>query len=424
MKTLIKYILLFALSSFFSCAEENFTAGNPDFILSFIRDGKSAVSAGTTFYAIPKGSSEFLTLYDGSKGHVWGEEGATGAYLISDSFSVKYDTIGVYKLTMVATSVGERGNKIDKQLKSVSINVIDDRNSFSSFYMNGAKGTITSDNQIQFSFPDVTTNFTFTPIFNLASNSKACKVTVGGVEQISEQSQQTFTPSVPIVYTVTSPEGTSRNYSVVATTYKSSSECSLTRFSLSSAAGANGNGETGLIDQAAKTITLTADYSTLISAVKVIVENSYNATTKVDGKTYSATKAYALTVATAVKVTAQDKVSTTQYALIINQKNPVEDFTFVGFNPAPIRTIDTVNKTITIDVAKGTDVSNLIATWTGSSGVVSISTPGGKVIQSKGSTANDFSTPRVYTFYKGNKSNTELADLTEGDSYTVTVNFK
>jgi hypothetical protein len=79
--------------------------------------------------------------------------------------------------------------------------------------------------------------------------------------------------------------------------------------------------------------------------------------------------------------------------------------------PAPQGVIDVVAKTITIDVLKGTDITKLVAKWEGSTGKVTV----GTVNQVNGVTANDFSKPITYTFYKGS---------TAGDKYTVTVNVK
>jgi hypothetical protein len=61
-----------------------------------------------------------------------------------------------------------------------------------------------------------------------------------------------------------------------------------------------------------------------------------------------------------------------------------------------------------VNVLKGTDISKLTAKWKGSVGTVKI----GSVIQTNGTTLNDFSTPKTYTFYKG---------TVVGASYIITV---
>ncbi|MDP4239997.1 MAG: hypothetical protein Q8904_11065 [Bacteroidota bacterium] len=426
MKIIYKFIVLLTSVFFiFSCAEEPFTEGNPNFILSFQRDGRTTAQAGTTFYAIPTGSGEFLTLYDGTKGHVWGEEGATGIdFNKADSLGITYDSIGHHSVSLVATSIGKYGKKISKLAKTVQVNVVDERNSITQFFVNGAAGTITSDNQILFSFPDITTNFTYKPIFKLGSNSTACTVTVDGAVQASGVTVQTFTPSVPLVYTVKSPEGVEKTYSVKVTTYKSSTECKLLKFNLASGLLSNGFGEVGVIDEANKTISLTANYASYLSSVKLVAGYSYASVAKIVNTTYTATKGYSLSNSTTVKVTAEDLKTIGVYNLNLTIQDPVTDFTFDGFVPAPVRIIDIPSKTITIEVSKGTDISKLKARWTGSLGTVSLKYGTKDSIQTNGVNVNDFTTPRKYTFYKGNASTTDLTKLVKGDEYTVTVNLK
>lgn len=425
------YYFLAILSVIFfasSCIDEPYTEGNPDFILSFQRDGRTTAMAGSYFYVLPTGSAEFLTLYDGTKGHVWGETGATGIDLNKmDSIGLKYDSIGHFTLSLVATSIGKMGEKISKLAKTVEIDVVDERNTISNFYMNGVQGIITKENQILFSFPDNTTNFTYTPIFELASNSIACKVTVNGVQQVSQVSAQTFTPGVPVIYTVKSPEGKENTYSVILSLYKSSNNCKLLKFNLGSGVGTNGFGEIGIIDEQNKTVNLNVNYATDLSSVLVVLESSYLSTAKIGTKTYSAStskKPFSLSGSTNIGVTAEDKVTIGNYSLKINVQNPIVDFTFAGFKPDPIRTIDILSKTITIDIAKGTDISKLKAVWTGSAGVVTVKQGETEVTQTNGVTENDYSTPLKYTFYKGNSSLSDLTRLKKGDEYTVYVNLK
>jgi len=426
MKIIYKSIvLLISVFFVFSCVEEPFTEGNPNFILSFQRDGRTSAQAGVTFYAIPTGSGEFLTLYDGTAGHVWGEAGAKGIdFNKSDSLGITYDSIGHHSVSLVATSIGKYGNKIVKLAKTVQVTVVDERNSITHFYANGMEGMITNDNQILFSFPDITTNFTYKPIFKLGSNSTACNVTVNGVLQASGVTVQTFTPTVPIIYIVKSPEGLEKVYSVKVSTYHSSTECKLFKFNLASGQLSNGFGEVGVIDEANKTINLIANYASYLSSVKLVVGNSYASVAKIINSTYSATKGYALSNSTTVKITAEDLKTISVYSIKIITQDPVTDFTFDGFVPAPVRVIDVPSKTITIDLARGTDVSKLKAIWKGSLGTVSTKYGTIDSVQTSGVTVNDFTTPRKYIFYKGNGSTSDITKLVSGDEYTVYVNLK
>lgn len=410
-------VLLIALFFIAACAEEPIMKGDANFILSFQRDGRTTAMAGTTFYVLPTGAGDFLTLYNGTKGHVWGVEGATGSdFNKLDSLGVTFDSIGNYPVSVVATTIGKLGEKIIKLVKTVDVSVVDERNTITNYYLGSLIGTITNDNEILFSVPDATTNFTFKPAFVLGSNSAACTVMVNGVPQVSLVTEQTFTPSVPIIYTVKSPLGVERNYSVKITTYKSSAECKLLKFSLGSGTGTNAFGEVGVIDEANKIINLNVNYATALGGVILVAENSYASTLKIINSTFSPKKLYPLSNSTTLKVTAEDKVTIGIYGLNISVQNPVTDFTFAGFVPAPVRVIDVAAKTITIDLAKGTDISKLKAVWTGSLGTVSLKYGTNDSIQSNGVTVNDFTSPKKYTFYKGN--------TTAGDEYAVSVNLK
>lgn len=428
MKVIYKCIvLLIAVFIIASCVEEPFVEGDPSFILSFQRDGRTTASAGIPFYVIPTGKAEFLTLYDGTKGHVWGEAGAVGTDLNkSDSISVRYDSIGHFSVSLVATSIGKLGEKIIKLAKTVEVDVVDERNAISQFAMNNMAGVI-SDNEILFSMPDVITNFKFKPFFSLESNSLACIVTVNGVVQVSGESEQTFTPNVPVVYTVKSPDGKEKSYSVQVKTYISSTESKLLKFNLASGIGTNGFGEVGIIDEVNKIITLNANYATDFSGVKVVAESSFASVLKMPTptgvKTYNATTFYPLSNSTTPKVTAEDKVTISAYTLNLIIQDPVADFTFLGFYPAPVRVIDTAAKTISIDVARGTDITKLKAVWTGTLGTVSLKYGVKDSVQTSGVTVNDFTTPQKYTFYKGNSS-ADITKLKSGDVYTVSVNLK
>lgn len=390
-----------------SCAKEQMIAVDPGFILSFERDGKTDANAGSTFYVIPTGSGEFLTLFDGTKGHVWGEPGAKGAdFNKADSVGVTYNAMGKYVLTLVSTSTGDLGKQVSREVKSVEINTVDDRNSFTIFNINGVNGEISANNEIGFSVPDITTNFNFKAIFVLQSDT--AKAYVNGVEQISDVTVNDF--AQPVVYIVKSSIGTEKQYTVKFTTFPSSNEKQITKFVL----GLGGNNEVGLIDQTNKTITVTANYATNLSAVRLVIDWSYGSKVYLGGAIYSDRRNYNLSASglKTLKVIAQDNTEVT-YAIIAKNANAVTTFTFAGLVPAPQGIIDATAKTISVDVLKGTDVTKLVAIWTGSVDIAKI----GTVEQTSGVTSNNFTTPKTYTFYK---SKGTIA----GDKYVVTVNVK
>lgn len=406
MKTIFKYIaILITFIISYSCAEEEMIVADPNFELSLQREGKTDAEAGTPFYIIPTGSGEFITLFDGTPGHVWGEQGASGLdFNKADSLAITYNTAGTYNLTLVASSTGSFGDDFSRDAKTIQVNVVDKRNSFTVFNINGVDGTITKDNEILFSVPSSVTDFYFIPVFGLQSDLS--KVYVNGVEQTSSVTSNDF--SQPVVYTVKAAEGNEKTYTVKFSTFPASNEKQLTKLAF----GVGGNNEVGIINDTTKTITVNANYATNLSSVRLILASSYASKVYVGTTLYSDRKGYNLspTGIKTIKVVAQDN-SETEYSLNIIPNSPVTAFTFEGLIPAPQGVIDAAKKTITVDVLKGTDITKLAAKWVGSTGKVTI----GTASQTNGVTVNDFSKPVTYTFYKGS---------TAGDKYTVTVNVK
>jgi hypothetical protein len=376
---------------------------DPNFILSFQRDGQANALAGTQFYVIPNGSGEFLTLFDGTAGHVWGEPGAKGVdFNKADSLSLNYSTAGKYNLTLVSSSSGNFGKDFSRVAKSMEINVVDSRNSFTIFNINGTDGVFAPNNEILFSVPDIVTDFNFIAVYGLQSDLS--KVFVSGAEQTSSVTSNNF--SSPVIYTIKSAVGTEQNYTVKFSTFPASDEKMLTKFAF----GVGGNGEVGVIDEAKKEITLTSNYSTNLAAVRLVLASSYGSTIFLNNALYSDRKNYNLVTTKTIKVVAQNK-SEVSYTVNAILDSPVSSFTFAGLVPAPEGIINVTAKTISVDVLKGTDITKLVAKWVGSMGKVTI----GALTQTNGVTANNFSKPITYTFYKG---------TTAGDKYTVTVNIK
>lgn len=419
----MKYIYKF--SAFFivllltwSCVSEEPIKLDPSFIISFQRDGHTNALVGNAFYVLPKGSGEFLTLYNGTPGHVWGEEGATGTdFNKADSLMVTYITAGKYNLTLVATSSGNFGKTVTNQIKTVEINVVDDRMLITSFYINDASGKIilysgnVTNDSIIFEVPDIVTDLNFKPVFNLQSPS--AKVYVNQVEQTSGQSQVNFDQTVD--YKVVSSIGNSKIYHVKAHKYAASNEKFLTKFNLAPNLGASiynkSNGEIGIVDNDNNIINLSVNYGTVRTSTKLVLESSFLSSILINGFAYNPSKTnYDLNAINQVKVIAQNK-SEKNYTLNITDQDPFTKFTFLGLIPAPVGIIDKAAKTIIVSVLNGTDISNLVAKWEGTSGDVKIS----GVSQSNGITHNNYTNPVSYTLYKG---------ATLADTYTVIVNVK
>lgn len=415
MKLMYKFITIcLAVLSLTACVTEEPITVNPDFILSFQRDGNTEAFAGTPFAVLPKGSGEFITLFDGTSGRVWGEPGAKGLdFNKADSMIVTYASAGTYKLTVVATSAGEFGKTVFREAKTVDVIVVDDRNSINEFFLNIAetdmKGEITTEGDILFSIPDIYPDKNFKAIFKL--NSPEASVFVNNVLQTSGVSTNDFSQNV--IYTVKSKKGSEKTYTVKISTFPPSSENLLTKFELGKNEPAIGytdsNGEIGVIDHENGIINLAVNYATVTTRLKFTVASSPFSTVMVGTTAYSDTRRnYNLTTtAKEITVVAQNKAER-KYTINLSLQDPVTEFIFAGLIPEPKGVINKTNKTITVDVLKGTDITKLVAKWKGSVGTVRI----GTVNQTNGVTVNNFTTPKVYTFYKG---------TTAGDTYTVTV---
>ncbi|QJD84601.1 S-layer homology domain-containing protein [Cohnella herbarum] len=110
------------------------------------------------------------------------------------------------------------------------------------------------------------------------------------------------------------------------------------------------------------------------------------------------------------RVTAEDGTSTKDYTVTVAiAPNPAKDltaFSFEGLSPAVVATIS--GTTISATVPYGTDVSDLVATFSTTGSSVKV----GTTLQASGITSNDFSSPVTYTV--------EAQDGTT-KAYTVTV---
>jgi len=289
---------------------------------------------------------------------------------------------------------------------------VDQRSQFSNFSLNingnDVLGKITTDNQIQFAVPDNTTNYNYVATFTL--NSPLATVAVNSISQVSGKTSNNF--GSPVIYTITSAQGDVNNYTVIFTTFPASAEKILTKFQLApkSSGYDYSNGESAVIDETNKIINLALNYASNTKGPKLTIESSPFSSVLINGIPYSVSKNYVLTSITSVKVIAQDGSSAT-YTMNITLQNPILTFTFAGLIPAPVGIIDAAAKTVTVNVLSGTDITKLVALWTGSLDVTKI----GSVVQTSGITVNDFTNPVTYDFYKGTAI---------GDSYKVIVNVK
>jgi hypothetical protein len=233
----------------------------------------------------------------------------------------------------------------------------------------------------------------------VATFTSTGSVMVGTVAQGSGVSANNFTG--PVVYTVTSPDGTTTTYTVLVTVAPISAKA-ITAYSLAGAAG--------IINEPAKTIAVTVPNGTNVSAL-IATFTSTGTSVKV-GTTLQASVVTAnnFTNPVAYTVTAADGTTAT-YTVTVNAASnsakAITAYSFAGFTGAA-GVINDATKTIAVTVPAGTSVTALVATFTTTGTGVKV----GSAVQTSTATANNFTNPVAYTV---------MATDGTTETYTVTV---
>src|SRR5713226_9859777 len=221
-------------------------------------------------------------------------------------------------------------------------------------------------------------------------------VSVGGTSQISGTTANNFTS--PVVYTVTAADATTVSYTVTVAVAANSAKA-LTAFSLA--------GVMGTIQEANKTIAVTMPFGTDVTALVATFTTTGTAVSVGGTSQISGTTANNFTSPVVYTVTAADATTvsyTVTVAVAANSAKALTAFSLAGV----MGTIQETNKTIAVTMPFGTNVTALVATFTTTGTAVSV----GGTSQISGTTANNFTSPVVYTV--------TAADATTV-SYTVTV---
>ena len=212
-------------------------------------------------------------------------------------------------------------------------------------------------------------------------------VKVGEEVQISGVTENDF--SNPVKYTVTAQDGSTRNYTVIVTVAPSSEKL-MKEFGFAAPKAA------GIIDEAAKSISIRVPYGTDVTKLAAVFVGSDNSIVKVNddvqksGETIRDFTNPVIYTIVAQDGSAQD-YTVTVTAAAENEKYMAE-FAFEGLNPAAKGIIDQHNRTIKISIPAEIDVSNLVASFS----YIGKSVHVGEVQQYSGTTANDFRQEVVY----------------------------
>ncbi len=242
------------------------------------------------------------------------------------------------------------------------------------------------------------------------------KIQVGAADQKSGETANDFTS--PVVYTVTAADGSTGNYTVTVTIAPmTAKEMTVFGFTsvLNSGAGIN-NDIAGVIS--GNNISLTVPYGTVLTALKATfsitgVKVQVGSAVQTSGVT-----ANNFTSPVVYTVTASDG-STKNYTVTLTMSpitaREITTFGFTGaLNSAALINSDTActinepSKAITLTVPFYTVLTGLKATYLTTGVNVKI----GSTLQTSGVTANDFTSPVVYTVTAGDSST---------KNYTVTI---
>ena len=229
-------------------------------------------------------------------------------------------------------------------------------------------------------------------------------VTIGGAVQTSAATTNDFT--VPVAYLVTAADNSTATYTVTVTLAPNPAKA------ITAYAFVGFTGFAGTINEAAKTIAVTVPFGTDVTNL-VATFTTTGTGVKVGSAVQTSTAtANNFTVPVAYLVTAADGTTvsyTVTVALAPNPAKAITAYSFVGF-PGVAGTINEAAKTIAVTVPFGTDVTNLVASFTTTGTGVTI----GIVAQTSGITANNFTMPVTYTV--------TAADLSTSN-YNVTVSL-
>jgi len=243
-------------------------------------------------------------------------------------------------------------------------------------------------------------------VFTVSANAT---VKIGSVVQTSGQTSNDF--SNQVIFTVTSEDGTvTKEWKVNVEQRAAINDKELISFEFAAITGA-----VGVIDQGAHTVAVTVPYSQDVTALVATFTLSPLASAKVGTVTQiSATTANDYTSTLTFTVVAENG-STRNYYVTITRAAAKTDkqlisFDFKGLDPDVIGVIDQGAFTVTLTVPYEADETALVATFT-SSYLSTIKV--GTVVQTSGSTANDFTSPVTYTV---------VAEDGSTQAYTVTVN--
>jgi hypothetical protein len=211
-------------------------------------------------------------------------------------------------------------------------------------------------------------------------------VKVGTTVQASGTTGNNFT--APVTYTVTAADGSSVPYAVNVTIAQNPAK-TISAFSF-----VGFTGFVGTVNEAAKTIAVNLPFGTDVRNLAAAFTTTGTGVKVGSAVQTSGTTLNDFTGPVTYTVTAADGSSVTYAVNVTIAPNPAKAFTsfsFAGFTGAA-GTVNESAKTIAVTVPYGTNLTNLVATFTTTGVGVKV----GTAVQTSAATANNFTTPVAY----------------------------
>jgi hypothetical protein len=370
-KSIIYSVLLCAVSlSFFlwGCTKEPPVDTKADFTTDIVND--TAWCGEPINISLKNVSGDFVTIYPGTDStNTYDPSNPRIIGLAVDkdasSFAYTYFKKGTYTLNIVSTSYGNWSADSKKVRKSITFTVADRRATMYKFQLSTTGGLLTG------LFVDGGARIVFYGVkgVTVVNNLKAkfyctnanCKVYVGGVEQVFNKTVNDYTN--PVTYTVVADNGATQNYSVEFILNDPSKEATL-----KSLAGLDSS---FIVDTINKKVTVYYLSGAASVNLKAIVSKGASAkigSTRIDGAAGVAIPIANL--ASNIVVTAQDVSVSNTYTITAKTIEKINSFKFISngqgnFNPQPSAVIDQKNMTMTLYVYSGTQLTDLVASFTG-----------------------------------------------------------
>ena len=238
--------------------------------------------------------------------------------------------------------------------------------------------------------------------------SEGATAAVGGLTQQSGTTSNDFTSA--ITYLVTAEDGTTVQDWIVTVTVAPNTETNILSYSF----GIPPQTGNAVIDPVSYTVNIEVEYGTDVTALVATFTLSDGATATVGGLAQqSGTTANDFASPVTYTITAEDGTTVQDWIVTItvapNTETDILSYSFSEQTEDAV--IDAVYHTIIIEVEYGTDITDLVATFTLSDGATAAI---GGLAQQSGTTANDFTSTVTY--------NVTAEDGTTTQDWAVTVN--